>query len=240
MRRRIVPLFVASLVCAMAVQPADALFGVGDVVIDPTNLVQNTYTAARELQQINNQIQQLQNEARILVNQAEDLKNLDYESEEHIRRVLERIETLMRRADEITYEVEQSERAYAERFPDSYEALTRDEIVMTALNQWEISRSAFSDAILVQSGIVTGIVESRDTLTDLVGASQSATGNLAAVQAGNQLTALSVEQQMQMQQLMAAQYRAEGLEAARRAAIDEQSREFHRRFMGERSAYRRD
>lgn len=240
MRRRIVPLMVASLVVAMTVQPADAVFGVGDVVIDPTNLVQNTYTAARELQQINNQIQQLQNEARILMNQAEDLKNLDYASEEHLMRVLERIETLMRRADEVTYEVEQSERAYAERFPESYEGLTRDEIVQTAFVQWEISRSAFSDAILVQSGIVSSIVESRDTLMDLVGESQAAGGNLAAVQAGNQLTALGVEQQMQMQQLMAAQYRAEALEAARRAAIDEQSREFHRRFMGERSAYRRD
>ena len=240
MRRRIVPLFVASLVVALATPRADAVFGVGDVVIDPTNLVQNTYTAARTLEQINNQVRQLQNEAQMLVNQAEDLKNLDYESEEHLKRVLERIETLMRRAEEITYEVEQSERAYAERFPESYEALTRDEIVQTGFVQWEISRSAFSDAIMVQSGIVTGIVEARDTLTDLVGASQDATGNLAAVQAGNQLTALSVEQQMQMQQLMAAQYRAEALEAARRAAIDEQSREFHRRFMGTRSAYSRD
>jgi type IV secretion system protein TrbJ len=240
MRRRIVPLFVASLVVALASPRADALFGVGDVVIDPTNLVQNILTAANTLKQINNQIAQLQNEAQMLVNQAEDLKNLDYTSTEHLRRVLERIETLMRRADEITYEVEQSERAYAERFPESYGDLTRDEIVQTAIVQWDVSRSAFSDAIIVQSAIVTGIVESRDTLTDLVGASQGATGNLAAVQAGNQLTALSVEQQMQMQQLMAAQYRAEALEAARRAAIDEQSREFHRRFMGTRSAYSRD
>jgi len=90
------------------------------------------------------------------------------------------------------------------------------------------------------SAIVSSIVESRDTLIDLVGESQSAGGNLAAAQAGNQLIALGVEQQMQMQQLMAAQYRAEALEAARRAAIDEQAREFHTRFMGERAAYRRD
>lgn len=240
MRRRIIACLVSGLALTASLQPAEAVFGVGDVVIDPSNLVQNTYTAVRELEQINNQIQQLQNEAQSLINQAENLAALDFSSEEHLKRVLERIETLMRRADDITYEVEQSEREYAERFPDDYEALTRDEIVQTAFVQWEVSRSAFSDAILVQSGIVTSIVESRDTLTGLVDASQGATGNLAATQAGNQLVALSVEQQMQMQQLMAAQYRAEALEAARRAAIDEQAREFHRRFMGERSAYSRD
>ncbi len=240
MRRRVVPILVAGLLWTLAVPKADALFGVGDVVIDPTNLVQNAFTAARTLEQINNQIRQLQNEAQMLVNQAENLRRLDYASSQHLMRVLESIETLMRRAEEITYEVEQSERAYAERFPESYGELTRDEIAQTAIVQWEISRSAFSDAVLVQSAIVTGIVEGRGTLSDLVDASQGASGNLAAVQAGNQLTALSVEQQMQMQQLMAAQYRAEALEAARRAAIHEQAREFHTRFMGERSAYGRD
>ncbi|MFU7556800.1 P-type conjugative transfer protein TrbJ, partial [Pseudomonas paraeruginosa] len=34
-------------------QPAHALFGVGDIVLDPTNLVQNTLTAVRTLEQIN-------------------------------------------------------------------------------------------------------------------------------------------------------------------------------------------
>ena len=240
MRRRMTAMILAGLTACLAAPPASALFGVGDVVIDPTNLVQNTYTAVRELEQINNQIVQLQNEANMLVNQAENLARLDYASVEHLKRVLERIETLMRRADEITYDVEESEREYQERFPASYEDLTRDEIVQTALKQWDISRSAFSDAIVVQSGIVSSIVESRGTLTDLMDESQAAPGNLAATQAGNQLIALGVEQQMQMQQLMAAQYRAEALEAARRAAIDEQARELHRRFMGTRSAYSRD
>jgi P-type conjugative transfer protein TrbJ len=34
------------------------------IVFDPTNYVQNVLTAARSLQQINNQITSLQNEAR--------------------------------------------------------------------------------------------------------------------------------------------------------------------------------
>ena len=57
-------------------QPAHALFGVGDIVLDPTNLVQNTLTAVRTLEQINNQIRQLQNEAQMLINQARNLASL--------------------------------------------------------------------------------------------------------------------------------------------------------------------
>ena len=46
------------------------------IVYDPTNFSQNVLTAARELQQINNQIQMLTNQATSLVNQARNLANL--------------------------------------------------------------------------------------------------------------------------------------------------------------------
>jgi len=225
---------------SLAPLPANALLGVGDVVIDPTNLVQNILTATHTLEQINNQIQQLQHEAQMLVNQAEDLKRLDYASTQHLKRLLERIETLMREAGEVTYEVEQSERQYRKAFPDSYEDLSNEEIVAEAADQWRISRDAFRASIQVQSGIVTSIADARETLTDLVGESQAATGNLSVAQAGNQLVALSVEQQMQMQQLMAAQYRMVALEESRRAASREQARIRHKRFVGDGVAYSRD
>ena len=111
MRRRMIALLLGSVsTFGLAAPSAHALLGVGDIVIDPTNLVQNILTATHTLEQINNQIQQLQHEAQMLVNQAEDLKRLDYASIEHLKRLLERIDTLMREAGEVTYEVEQSER----------------------------------------------------------------------------------------------------------------------------------
>tara|TARA_R110000850_G_scaffold160898_1_gene285315 strand:- start:730 stop:1455 length:726 start_codon:yes stop_codon:yes gene_type:complete len=241
MRRRIAALLAVSLSSLASVAPpADALLGVGDVVIDPTNLVQNILTATHTLEQINNQVQQLQHEAQMLVNQAEDLKRLDYASIEHLKRLLERIDTLMREAGEVTYEVEESERQYREAFPESYEDLSNEEMVVEAADQWQISRDAFRASIQVQSGIVTSIAESRETLIDIVSESQAATGNLSVAQAGNQLVALSVEQQMQMQQLMAAQYRMVALEETRRAAIEAQARIRHARFRGDGVAYRRD
>ena len=49
-------------------------------VFDPSNFSQNVLTAARTLQQINNQITSLQNEAQGLINQARNLANLPYSS----------------------------------------------------------------------------------------------------------------------------------------------------------------
>ena len=62
----------AVLTLATASVPARAQW----IVFDPTNFSQNVLTAARELQQINNQITMLTNQATSLVNQARNLANL--------------------------------------------------------------------------------------------------------------------------------------------------------------------
>lgn len=240
MRCRIAALLVGSLSLVAFAPRAEALLGVGDVVLDPTNLVQNILTATRTLEQINNQVSQLQHEAQMLVNQAEDLKRLDYASIDQLTYLLGQIDTLLREADEISYEVAESVRRYEEAFPETYEDLSNEEIVVEAQNQWRLSQGGFANTVQVQSGIVSAIADTKGTLRELVSESQSASGNLSALQAGNQLIALSIAQQVQMQQLMAAQYRMETLEASRRAALEEQARVRHQRFRGDGAAYTRD
>jgi P-type conjugative transfer protein TrbJ len=46
------------------------------IVYDPTNFSQNVLTAARELQQVNNEFQSLENQANMLINQAKNLASL--------------------------------------------------------------------------------------------------------------------------------------------------------------------
>ncbi len=55
---------VAVLTLATASAPASAQW----IVFDPTNYAQNVLTAARELQQVNNEIQGLENQATMLIN----------------------------------------------------------------------------------------------------------------------------------------------------------------------------
>ena len=56
--------------------PAPAYAQFGGIVYDPSNYSQNILTAARTLEQINNQIRQLQNQATSLINEARNLQSL--------------------------------------------------------------------------------------------------------------------------------------------------------------------
>ena len=63
----------------LTVTPAHAFFGgFGRIVYDPQNHAENIVSAARALEQINNQITSLQNEAQMLINQARNLTSLPY------------------------------------------------------------------------------------------------------------------------------------------------------------------
>jgi len=69
--------------------------------------------------------------------------------------------------------------------------------------------------------------------------SQGAAGALQAHQASSQLLALGVKQQLQVQQLMAAEFRSQVIERSSRAQAEADGREATRRFLGDRPAYAR-
>lgn len=89
----------------------------------------------------------------------------------------------------------------------------------------------------VQAQVVENVREDAGTLAELVARSQDAAGSLAVGQAANQLLALSIKQQMQLQNLMAAEFREASIERARRAQAEEDGRAATRRFLGSGRAY---
>ena len=105
LKTRLTALATAAALTLGVMQPAHALFGVGDIVLDPVNLVQNTMTAARTLEQINNQIRQLQNEAQMLINQARNLASLPFNVVNRLRSTLDTTRQLIAQAQGLTYQV---------------------------------------------------------------------------------------------------------------------------------------
>jgi type IV secretion system protein TrbJ len=71
---RLVGCSMVAITLALDVESASAQV----VVFDPNNYAQNVLTAARALQQINNQIVSLQNQAQMLINQAKNLATLPF------------------------------------------------------------------------------------------------------------------------------------------------------------------
>src|SRR3546814_13954618 len=77
--------------------------------------------------------------------------------------------------------------------------------------------AGFRQTMGVQAQVVENVAADAPTLTALAAKSQGAQGSLQAQHATNQLPALVAKQQFQIQHLMAAQYRAQSVDAARQA-----------------------
>lgn len=207
-------------------------------VFDAANYSQNLLTAVRTLQMINNQVQQLQNETQMLISMAKHLKRLDYSSLGQLNLAINQINILMQQAQGIAFDVQAAEQAFARYYPEEYQAtVTYDELAADARQRWQYSMDAFRQTLRVQSQISQGVVADQQVLSALVGESQGAVGMLQAQQSTNQLIALTSQQTAKTHQLLAAQYRADALDRARRAAAQEQARAQFRRFIGDGRAY---
>lgn len=231
-RRAIVAGVLATSTVVPLVAPMPAYAQFGGIVYDPTNYAQNVLTAARSLQQINNQIQQIQNQATSLINEARNLTSLPFSSLQQLQQQVQRTQQLLSEAQRIAYDVQNVQQAFTDRYKG--EALNGDhaQMVANANARWEDSVGAFEDALRVQAGVVGNIDGARSTMDGLVSASQSATGALQAAQAGNQLLALQSQQLADLTAAVAAQGRAQALQSARQAAEEAEGRERFRRFMG--------
>lgn len=207
-------------------------------VFDPTNYSQNLLTAARSLTQINTQIQSLQNQAQSLINQAKNLTRIDFPELQAITQTLQQIDRLMGQAQGINFKVDNLDQQFKQLFPQSFsQALTSNQQVANAKSRLDTSMAAYQQTMGVQAQVVTNVQADAETLSALVAKSQGAEGSLQAQQATGQLLALTAKQLFQIQNLMAAQYRAQSIEQASRAQATSDARAATTKFLGSGSAY---
>lgn len=222
---------------AIALSPATAphahaqFGGFGGIVYDPTNHAENLLTAARTLEQINNQIAQIQNEAQMLVNQARNLASLPYSSLSRLQSSVQQTQQLLNEAQRIAHDVATIDEAFTEDYGAAAAQGDFDQMIAGAQDRWRTSVAGFEDALKVQAGVVGNIEHARTEMQALVGRSQAATGALQATQAGNQLLALQSQQISDLTAAIASQNRAQSLEAARLASAEAQGRENLTRFL---------
>jgi type IV secretion system protein TrbJ len=207
-------------------------------VFDAANYAQNLLIAARTLQQINNQIQQLQNEAQMLQNMGKDLTSLNTSQLGTMVSALTQISTLMNQAQGIAFNVNATNAAWGASYPQSYpQGTSTTTLEAQAQQRWQNSMSAFQQTLTIQAQVAQNVQADTATVSSLVNTSQGAVGNLQVLQATNQLLALSVKQQLQIQNLMAAQYRANALDQAGSAEAQEEGQAALSNFLGSSNAY---
>ncbi|RQW40591.1 P-type conjugative transfer protein TrbJ [Novosphingobium sp. LASN5T] len=214
-------------------QPAHAI-----IVFDPSNYGQNILTAARTLEQINNQIRMLQNQAQSLINQARNLTTISFPELQALQQTIQQIDVLMGQAQGIQFRVSGLDQQYRSMFPSSFNAaLSNDQHVIAARSRLYTSMAAYKQTMTVQAQVVENIAADQTALNGIVQRSQGSQGALQAQQATNQLLALVAKQQFQIQTLMAAQYRADAINQANRVQSQTDAQDATTKFLGSGNAY---
>lgn len=203
-------------------------------VYDPANHAQNVLQAVRAMQELEGQVRQLAHEIEMLENMARNLETLPVSVAESIigQRII-RIQDLLEEASGIGYGVEAIERDYEIVYPERYGVPPSQAVLVEeARARWRQSRDAFREALTVSAAALEDNETDAAAIRNLVTQSQDAAGALQAAQAGNELAAMTHQQLMQLEAMLAAQHRAQALEEARKLAEAERGRARLAAFLG--------
>ena len=220
---------------------AFALFSTGTsaqlAVFDAGNFVQNSLTAARTLQEVNNQIKQLANEAQMLVNDARNLATLPYDIVWQLKSTLALTNQLIAQAQGIGFQISQTNVAFNRFYPPTYYSSSGANMLADSKQRWWHSFLSLQTTVAMQSQAAQNLASDENALATLVSQSQGAIGIVQAAQATNQLLALHSRQLIQEQQLRLTQDRSAAIERARMVIGEERAREIRRRFEGNGAVY---
>jgi P-type conjugative transfer protein TrbJ len=207
-------------------------------VFDPANFAQNLLTAARALEQINNQVLTLQNQALMIARMDLNLKQLGPTLSPDLQRTLTALQGQLTAGQGIALRLSATQSSYEQLFPrQASAALTSDDAVRNAKARWDEAYAVFERAAYVQGQVADGIGTDTSLLAGAMGRSRDAVGALEAVQAGNELTSLNVKQSLALLALLAAQHRAETTAKARDLAAEDEARQRFKTFLGNGTAY---
>jgi len=232
-RRMLMMLPIAAGVLISGAPPSSAL-----TVFDPANYQQNLLSAARALEQINNQIRALENQAQVLLRMDRNLASLGTTISPDLQRTLADLKGQIQAGAGIALRLQETQGSYDEIFPGQVSAaLSSDDVLRNVKARWEEEYAAFRRSALVQGQIADSMEIDARLLGEVLLRSRNAVGALEATQAGNELTGLNVKQSLALQGLLAAQARAETLTRARDLATEEEARHRFKSFVGTGSAY---
>ncbi|MCA6113037.1 P-type conjugative transfer protein TrbJ [Bradyrhizobium cenepequi] len=226
-----------SLSLPISVQPTSRV-AAQSIVYDPWNYSQTLLSAARALDQINNQIRSLENQAQMLINQARNLERLPTSVAGQLTSTIARLNGLIAQAKGLSFDVQKAQADFERLYPRQYTAAaSSDRLVQDATARWDNSHEGLKQALTTQATIASTIDEDRQTLGTLMANSSAAIGSVQAQQSTNELLGLQLKQALQAQTLSLAQARADTLRAAEQQASVAAAQERFVRFIGDGHAY---
>ena len=220
------PLLAGLLALSLVVSPppARALFGVGDIVFDPSNFGQNVLTAMRALQSNVNEAQQIAYQLQQLEMEVKNLATFPQGVWGNIQADLDQLKQLAQSADAISYAMQNLSTQFQQLYP-GYQAPTN---YQQEYQTWTNNSLEGIEKALEAANRQSRIFEEENTrMGQIKSMSDSAVGQMQALQTGNMLAAQVVEQLQKLRQLQMAEMQAQNLymaaqiqdKAAEKAAV---------------------
>jgi P-type conjugative transfer protein TrbJ len=178
------------------------------VVLDPTNLIQNTLSALKAVESVINEVQMIANQIKQIENMVQNTRTVGGVWDQQALPALARLGQVIEQEQAIAYAMSGMDRVFRDRYP-GYRPVTD---WPTAYDRWtrttlDTLRGTMA-AVRLQADDFSDEQRRIQTLTAL---SDSAEGRMQAIQAGNMLAAEQLQQLAKLRQLMMAQINAQNV-----------------------------
>ncbi|WP_332772739.1 P-type conjugative transfer protein TrbJ [Phenylobacterium sp.] len=214
-------LVLALVLAASAAPPAGAQM----VVFDPTNHIENALQAARQLQSITNEVQ-------MLINQARELAASPYSHLVQASQTLKDIADLASSVKGVAASVADLENQFEDLYPTAVAGLDPRTALQQALGRTDTARETAQDLARTAAQLER-LSQGRDRrMAGALAASQSASGQTAALQSSTQMLAVLAEDLGSMRTILLAQSRLMAQDSARQAAERAAAAETRRQYWG--------
>ena len=220
LKARLAVMIAAALPLAALTLPAPAAAQV--VVYDPAVHAESVLSAARALEQVRHQIAAIEQQARMLQKNPLDL------SPEFSRSIGE-ARALFLTAEALAFDIDRIGGDIEALYPATWEAYELEGVLAWSERWRAASRASLVRAMQAEARAAGSMDDTARRLEAALGASQAAEGQTGAVQAGNQLQALSAAQLAEIHALLVVQGRALQTERMERLAREARAEEIRRR-----------
>ena len=206
-------------VIAVILIAVSSAWGYAAIVLDPTNLIQNTISALKAIESVINEVEMIANQVKQIENLVQNTRGYAGIWDQEALPRLMRLGQIIEQEQAIAYAMAGMDRVFRERYP-GYRPITD---WAAAYDQWtRTTLDTLRGSLAAVRLHADDFADEQRRIQTLTALSDSAEGRMQAIQAGNMLAAEQIQQLAKLRQLMMAQINAQNVYMANQTNRDAQ------------------
>ena len=206
-------------VIAIILIAASSVWGYAAIVLDPTNLIQNTISALKAIESVINEVQMIANQVKQIENLVQNTRAYAGVWDREALPSLVRLGQIIEQEQAIAYAMAGMDRVFRDKYP-GYRPITD---WAAAYDQWtRTTLDTLRGTLAAVRLHADDFADEQRRVQTLTALSDSAEGRMQAIQAGNMLAAEQIQQLAKLRQLMMAQINAQNVYMANQTNRDAQ------------------